>query len=147
MSCQKNRDEAIPDNLINGLIKDKAAYLVDKLDVPTDIEKSVRNINNHFSGFIYVLDASCSICIAKFCGFCEQVKQEQVKFPIIVFVDEEYLPMVEYYTNRIENTPKQIVVIVDKHKHINRDMEPDFVFFLENMNVLRCFYYNPDIGN
>lgn len=145
VACQQKGKDSLPESFIDGLIKDNVAFSSDKIEVPEDIEESIRKIDNHFSGFIYVLDASCSICIAKICEFSEKIIRGQVNLPIIVYVDEKYLPIVEYYTNRIENIQKQIIIIVDKHKHINRDVDPDFVFFLNDMNVSKCFYYTPSM--
>jgi len=83
------------------------------------------NLENKALVDLYIIDASCSLCIGEFLNFCSLTAEEKCEEPIIVIVDSRHSQQLSYYIGQLHESIKRRIII----KHTN-DETP----VLENIN-------------
>jgi hypothetical protein len=110
---------------------------------------SICNKDSKYTGYVYMLDASCSICISTFFNFVSSIVDENKDtYPISIIVDEGYLPIVEYYTSMLKTDSKITFSIYENisGKFLKESLTSynDIVLFYEDNIMKHSFIFLKD---
>ena len=99
------------------------------------------------TAFLYIMDASCSVCIYKFIEFYK-FKELTCSTPVVVVVDKDYIPQIEYSMEQADiSLGNKTLLIIDNEetKLLNCRIEDSGlnanVFLIENKKIKDKFVF------
>jgi len=90
-----------------------------------NFEKIFAKETEPFTGFVYLLNSSCSFCVGQFLGFLSFLKKEKIDLPIVVIVEEGGSVSARFYMKQVGFSGlKKIEFIEDsKGEIVSEDLE------------------------
>ena len=84
-------------------------------DFHLDVEGILDDASDDFTGFIYMLNSSCSVCIAQLLVFTDMMEKYNCAGDVIALIDEGKQVLLEHYlSQKSEKFSKRIHVIENK---------------------------------
>lgn len=80
---------------------------------------------NHAAGLLYLLDASCSACIAEFMNFTKVYLKSEITLPCKVFIENTYSAMLEYYLEQNKILIPTSMVLIEMEQEFPFGMNAD----------------------
>lgn len=137
--CCKNVDKVDSSNLEKYNKIDINNY---NISFPVD---SICDKTDKYSGYVYLLDSKCSICLSTFFDFINTIKLNNSHYPISLIVDSGNKPIIEYYISQIIEKDRVKISVYENFN--NRFLEKelasysDVVLFYENNILKNSFIY------
>lgn len=106
---------------------------------------SICNSTEKYTGYVYLLNADCSICLSTFFDFISKISDTDRVYPVSIIVDDGYKEIVKYYTSQM-NTNNEVDLLIfenTNNKFVKSDLISygDIVLFFENNILKDSFIY------
>lgn len=93
--------------------------------------------------FLYVLNASCSTCIYTFVDFLNETSS--VNVPIVVVIDKNYKPQLDYVLEQVHMKSSVVVVENDNGKYLKGTIEElgtnGLFLYLKNNEICKSYFF------
>lgn len=82
---------------------------------------NIMNAHNDSIGIIYVLDASCSMCIATFIDFCDNTLNIKKDITIGVLIKNQHTPKLDFYLSLWDKGKYNQIRVISNHDRVDDD--------------------------
>ena len=102
---------------VKGLVYDSSKINLDLLI------KKEREEGLEFTGFVYVVNSECSVCMEDFLNFAEHLKRIGGEASLIALVADESKAVLEYYLEMAELSDMDITLVENRGRYIQGSLE------------------------
>lgn len=142
---EKDSTVKVTDNILKLMVSEEKATVLQNDTLQVNFEKLYEKKVEPFTGFVYLLNSSCSFCVAQFLSFLSFLEEKNVNLSVVVIVEDGGSVSAKFYMKQVgfEKFDKVEFVENSKGEIVSENLEycsgiVSYIIENKRMGSVRC---------